>query len=340
MKKILAALILFVMINVGMCSAESIHAVGRGITQRAAVHDAMRNAIEQKFGATVHSKTRVQNHMLIADETALDSSGFISGWKIVYSGVEKGIFVVTVVVELDDEKLSARLRQIDKKALVDFNSANPRVAVLAFDSFGLRYTEIENEIINAMQNQGFTRIVDLAQVNRAVLQRIRAAEGNFALCKTLANDFHADCLVIAEIKRLDDVFTVSSRFIELNTGEILFAGTSTGGGAFITNADALKLAARRAGNEISAAALKSAANIEHHLTLLITPQTFQRLGGTLTAVRQQIMIISGVNDVFARKMTSSLELDVNFDGTAADFAQALESQKITILELQTGYIKI
>ena len=339
MKKFLTALAAMILITGATCSAENVHAVGRGNSERMAIHDAMRAAIEQKFGAVVNSKTRVKNHMVIADDNSVDSAGLISSWKIISSRVENGIFVVEVDVELDDKKISAR--SVDKKALVDFNADNPRVAVIAVDSSGRRYVEIENEIISALNRQGFTRTVDIAQVNRAVQNRITAAANDAELCKTLMNDFHADCLVVAEVKILsDNDANISSRMIELNTGEIIFAGTSSGGGDFISGSDALKLAGRRAGNELSLAALKSAAKVEHHLTLLITKNTFNRLGGTLTAARERIKNISGVNDAFARKMTSSLELDIDFDGTAADFAQMLEVFGIKILELGAGYVKI
>ena len=339
MKRFLTAAMIFMMS--ATCSAETIHSVGRGNTERMAIHDAMRLAIEQKFGATVHSKTRVKNSMLIADDNSVDSAGLISNWKILSSRVENGIFIVEINAELDDEKISARLSELDKKALVDFNADNPRVAVVAFGSSGRRYLEIENEIISALKRQGFTRTVDLAQVNRAVCQRIYSAAGDAELCKTLANDFHADCLVIAEVKNFSgNDISVSSRLIKLNTGEIIFAGTSTGSGAFIDSNDALKLAGRRAGNEISLAALKSAAQVERHITLLITRPTFERLGGTLTTVSGRIKNISGVNDAFARKLNASLELDVDFDGTASDFAQVLEAFTIKILEVGAGYVKI
>ena len=337
MKKFCAALSLFALMNCATCSAENVHAVGRGNTERMAIHDAMRTAIERKFGAVVNSKTRVSNYMLVADENSVDSTGLISSWKIISSRVENGIFVVEISAELDDKKIPARL--IDKKALVDFRADNPRVAVVAADSNGRRYVEIENEIIAALKRQGFTRVVDLAQVSRAVQLRIFSADEE--LYKTLANDFHADCLVTAEVKILsENEASISSRMIELNTGEIIFAGTSTGGGGFLNGGDALKLAGRRAGNELSLAALKSVAQVERHLTLLITKDTFERLGGTLTAVRELIKNISGVNDAFARKLTTSLELDVDFDGTAADFAQILEVFAIKILEVSAGYVKI
>ena len=339
MKKFFVLLSLLVLINFGTCSAENVHAVGRGNTERMAIHNAMRAAIEQKFGAVVNSKTRVKNSMLISDDNSVDSAGFILSWKIISSRVENGIFIVEISAELDDKKISSRA--INKKALVDFNADNPRVAVVASDSNGRRYPEIENEIISALKRQGFTRTIDLAQVSRAVQVRMISASDDDELYQTLANDFHADCLVVAEVKILsENEASVSSRMIELNTGEIIFAGTATGGGGFLSGSDALKLAGRRAGNEISSAALKFAANVERHLTLLITKNTFERFGGTLTAVCEIIKNISGVNDAFMRKMNTSLELDIDFDGTAADFAQVLEAFAIKILEVGAGYVKI
>jgi len=331
MKKfLLIALIMFMTCSTGF--AENIYAVGRGNSERMAIRDAMRTAIEKKFGAVINSRTKTKNFALISDENAVDSAGFVSSWEIISSRVENGIFVVEIRAELDDKKISA----VNKKAVVDFHADNPRIAVIATDLSGKRYLEIENEIISALKRQGFTRIVDLAQKNRAVQQRIISADDE-ELCKTLATDFHADFLVLTNVS---ENFSVSSRLIALNTGEIVYAGNFSGEKDFFSRSDALKLAGRRAGNEISIAALKSAANLEKHLTLLITKDTFNLLGGTLTAVSQQIKNFSGVNDVFARKMSTSLEFDIDFDGTAADFARLLESFSIKILEVSAGYVKI
>ena len=312
MKNFFTAMIFFTLINFGMCSAENVRAVGHGNTERMAIHDALRSAIEQKFGARVRSKTLVKNFVLVSDENSVDSAGFVSGWKILNRSVENGIFFVEILAELDDKKISAHA---DKKSLVDFNAGSPRVAVVAKDSNGRRFTQIENEIISALKRQGFTRTVDLAK--------------------------DADYLVVADVKFFSDSeVNVASRMIQCNTGEIIFAGTSSGGGIFFSLDDALVLAGRRAGYDLSLAAIKFAAQVENHLTLLITKKTFERLGGTLSIVCERIKNISGVNDIFARKLDADLELDVDFDGTAADFAQMLESSAVKILEARAGYVKI
>ena len=312
MKKFFAALSLFALMNFSTCAAASVQAVGRGVNERMAIHDALRTAIEQNFGAVVHSKTLADNYALVLDKNSVDSAGIVSSWEILSRRVENGIFVVTIRAELD-EKISSRLTERDKKALVDFNAENPRVAVVAVDSNGRRCPEVENEIISALKWQGFTRTVD-------------------------AN--HADFLVAAEVKNFSGEVTIASRLIAHNTGEIIFAGTSSGGRDFLSEGDLLKFTGRRIANELSNAALKSAAQIERHVTLIITPQTFEQLGGTLTAVRSRVKNISGVNDAFVRRLNAGLELDVDFDGTAADFAQLLETCAIKILELGAGYIKI
>ena len=338
MKKFLTAIIFFTLMNFSLAAAENIRAVGHGNTERMAIHNALRTAIEQKFGAYVRSKTLVKNFVLAADENSVTSAGFVSGWKILSSRVENGIFVVEILAELDDKKISARA---DKKSLVNFNADNPRVAVVAKDSNGRRFTQIENEIISALKRQGFTRTVDLAQVSRAVQLRMISASDDDELYKTLANDFHADYLVVADVKFFsENEVGVSSKMIQLNTGEIIFAGTSSGGGEFFGENDALILAGRRAAYDLSSAAIKFAAQVENHLTLLITKDTFEKLGGTLSVVLERIKNISGVNEVFARKLDAGLELDVDFDGTAADFAQILEACAIKILEARAGYVRI
>ena len=86
--------------------------------------------------------------------------------------------------------------------------------------------------------------------------------------------------------------------------------------------------------------MNSAARIEQHIILLITEPTFRKIGGTLSAVNECANNIDGVNDAFVRHMSDSLELDVDYDGTAADFAAELERAGFKILELTSDFIKI
>lgn len=344
LKKFFTGLILVAAIIGG--NAEAVQVEGRGSTEHSAIHNAMRAAIEQELGAHVDSKTLVQNHQVISDEIALSSDGFISGYKIISKRVENGIHVVTIDATVNSEEINTRLMsKLQKKILVNTNADSPRVAVIAYDNFGNEYPEIENEILAALERQGFTRTFDLDRLDAAVKQRI-ANENSPALVKMLANDFHIDYLVLSRLnvnKNNARAANLSSRLISVNTGEIIYSGNSNSNvGMFTANAEnvAIKQVATRAGYEISQAALNSAAQIEKHITLLITPNTLEKMGGTVTAASNRVKNFSGVNDVYVRQMNSGLELDLDFDGTASDLVIELERAGFKILEMKSDFVKI
>lgn len=326
------------------CFAKNVQVTGQGSTENMALHNAMRTAIEQELGAFVDSKTLVKNQQIISDEISANSEGFISGYKIISNVVKNGIFFVTIQAEVNSYAVQKNLMtKLQKKSLVNSNANNPRIAALAYDSFGREFLEVENEILSAFQLQGFSRIVDLNQVNLAVKRRIISANNNPVLIKTLANDFHIDYLVLTEVKISNSNVSLASRLIAVNTGEIIYTGNFAGNaGMFTANAqnESIKMAAKHAGREISNAALNSAAQVEQHIILLITQPTFQKIGRTLSNATNYIKNFDGVNNVFVRHMNESIELDINFDGTATDFSQELERKGFKILEMTSNYIKI
>ena len=344
MKKFLAIFIFTLMIF-STCFAKSVQVTGHGSTKSGAIHNAMRTAIEQELGAFIDSKTLVKNQQVISDEIKANSDGFISGYEIISEGVENGIYFVTIRAEVNSSAVKTHLMsRLQKKSSIDINADSPRISVLAYDSAGNEYAEVENEILSALQRQGFTRTVDLNQIKRSVKSRIVSAENDPELRKTLANNFHIDYLVLCEVKISGKYgANLSSRLISVNSGKIIYAGNAAGSaGMFTANAqgESIKMAARRAGYEISQAALNTAAGIEQHIILLITEPTFRKIGGTLSAVNECAKNIDGVNDAFVRHMGDSLELDVDYDGTAADFAVELERAGFKILELTSDFIKI
>ena len=346
MKKFFLMLSLILFLTCDICSA-SVQVLGKGTTERSAIHDAMRTAIEQELGTQISNKTLVQNAQVINDEINLNSNGYVSSYKIISKKIVNGIFEILLDIEVNANEIKTHLMsKLQKETLINDNADSPRVAVLAYDTLGKEYPEVENEIISALKRQGFTRTVDPSQINVAVKKRIATADNDPTLRKSLANDLHIDYLVISNIKFTSArSVSLSSRLIAVNTGEIIYAGTAggqlgmfTGGG----NSLALKNAAQRAGFEISNSALKNAATVERHITLLITAPTFQMLGGTLTSASERFKtIIDGLNDLYVRRMShGSLEVDVDFDGTAADFALELEREGFKVLEISSDYIKI
>ena len=82
MKKFFLMLSLILFLTCDICSA-SVQVLGRGTTERSAIHDAMRTAIEQELGTQISNKTLVQNAQVINDEINLNSNGYVSSYKII-----------------------------------------------------------------------------------------------------------------------------------------------------------------------------------------------------------------------------------------------------------------
>ena len=344
MKKIFCLLLFVILIAGENCFAGKVTSSGRGITRDAALHNAMRAAIETELGAFVDSRTLMKNRIIINDEVSVNSSGYISGYEIISEHSEGDLYFVKIIAEVNSDAVRTGLMsRLQKKNLVDTNFDSPRIAVLVYDSFGREYPNAENEIISALSRQGFTGAVDLKQVNRSTRQRMIAAANEPELLRSLANDFHVDYFVLSEVKISGRRVNLASRMLNANTGKILYAGNSSGGtGMFAPNSlsVATNLAAKKAGYEISRAALNAAAQIEHRISILITPETFSKFGGAVGNVQDRLQKISGMKNVFVRRAGTSAEVDADFDGTAADLAAELEREGFKILDVRTGFIKI
>ena len=205
--------------------------------------------------------------------------------------------------------------------------------------------EIENEIIKAMKNQGFNHIVDLKQVNSSVKMRLKNAENDLALIRSIQNQFHFDNLIVAQIVNDNSASTLSVKMISMNTGEIIFADS------FISNQNrmftknnpsrTIKNLSRQAAFAVSNAALNQAALIEQHITILVTKNTLDKFGQNIQNLNKRIKTIRNVNDIFTRNVNNGVaELDINFDGTTYELMTELKRIGFNIIEMNSNYIKI
>jgi len=86
----------------------TINASGSGKTQDAALQDALRNAIEQAFGAFISSKTEILNDQLLVDEIKSISNGNIQKYTILNeSKFEDGTFANIVEATVSVTKLAS-----------------------------------------------------------------------------------------------------------------------------------------------------------------------------------------------------------------------------------------
>ena len=366
----LALLILWM----GMATAFAgiVTVTGQGSTERNALHDAMRQAIEQEVGVLIDNRTYIENYQVINDRIYAQSSGYIENYEVLRSSQSNGIWQMEIRALVRSEALRTELMsQLQKKALIGANMQDPRIGVLATDANGTEYTYLENTIISGLQNQGFSRLIDLNQIDASVRMRLASAEaeGDAELRNMLLHQFHVDYMVTANVSTSSELDTVGAiiqqipetevlggilrtvsggygkvaaniavRMLNVNTGEILYAGSFAGKGS---GANARDVAVAKASKDIvralSQAALQKAANPEQHVTIIITDGVL----GSMSEAYQRISAIPGVNHVFTRSASyGTIQVDVDYNGTAYDLASELERMGVGIKEMNSEYIKI
>lgn len=358
-KKALIAGAFFMVLNASV-SAASVTVTGQGGSERSALHQAMRQAIEQQVGVMMDSRSYVQNYRLIQDRIYSQADGYIRSYEVLASDKENGIYTVTIRADVQDQKIQAALgTYAQKKAVVGANMQDPRIGIVAADSEGARYAELENLVMNGLSEQGFTRLVDVDQLDAAESRRLRSAvfSGDTALQKSLASWFPVDYLVTVHVKKAvgsmadyvdipgfenlkrADV-TLSVRMLNVNTGEVLYAGVFTGRSQRRgPNAlqEAISQAAEEIPDAVGKAALGKAANPEQHLQLIVTGNQL----GSIHEATAYLQELTGVSNVYVRDASfGNMTIDLDFLGTAHDFAILLENQHIKVLEMGSEYVKI
>lgn len=301
--------------------AEEIITIGEGSTLESAIHNAMREAIEQEVGILVGSRTLTRNQEVTKDEVILNSKGYIAGYEVLSQSQQAGIFSVKVRVNVRSEELKTGLMTaLEKDALVEANLNDPRIAVIASDVSGKRYPEVEDEIIAALRQQGFSRIfTDSTNTDYVITLKIKTAK--------LKSVYSAN---------------IAARLVN-NLGEVIYSNSFDGRSRMFTNnseAGALDSATKRAAAGIATAAINLAANLEQHVTISATALTIDKYGG-LEGLKGRIQNINGVSNVFIRSLSGgAAEFDIDYDGTAAELATQLKHAGFKILELASQYVKI
>ena len=360
MWKKLAVLTSFLILPSLTASAAVVTVIGQGSSERSALRQALRQAVEQQVGVMVDSRSYVQNYRLINDRIYTQADGYIKNYEVLSSSKENGICTVKVRADVAEQKVSAVLGSYaQKKAVVGANLQDPRVGVVAMDQQGVRYATLENAVMDGLSAQGYTRIVDIDQLDRVKQKQLQAAgfAGDKSLIKTLTSQFPIDYLVTVNVDKavgsMADYVSmpgfenlkkanvmVSVRMLNVNNGEVVYAGVFTGKSERRSpNAvnEAIAEAARGIPEAVGTAALNKAANPEQHLQLIVTENKL----GNISEATETLRELAGVRNVFVRSTSfGNMTVDIDFNGTAHDFATVLEGNGWKILALGAEYIKI
>ena len=132
--------------------------------------------------------------------------------------------------------------------------------------------------------------------------------------------------------------SVSVRMMNVNNGEIVYAGSGSGqGSGRMAESTAIQQATSNLMNELAHAAINKAANPEQHVTIIITDNAL----GSMSQAYQRISSLPGVSHVFTRSTSyGNIQVDVDYVGTSYDLAMEMERSGISIKEMTSEYIKI
>lgn len=134
--------------------AAAIRVTGRGATSVLARRDAFRQAVEQRVGVLISSRTLTAEHRVIFDRITTSSKGWIDGYTVIADGRDTSGYWATLDVELDDSVLTSAFAKESKNCgLVRVNLSDPRICVRVHGAPWATTT-----LINALHNAGFSRV--------------------------------------------------------------------------------------------------------------------------------------------------------------------------------------
>lgn len=296
--------------------AKTVTVTGMGGSEKTALKDAMRLAVESALGAYIESSTVTENYAVIKDRINSHSEGYITKYDIVEKSKENGIYRVTIKADVRDDVSNLILSDKEKRAKVRFGLSDPRIAVEVANS-GSAYAEVvENAFIDGLKNIGFSRIVK-GRNNADFLVTVNINEN-----KTGAVGAN---------------FVINAKILSNKTKEVLFAGSESVMGAGTAGRNrAIKRATEKILGKIDVKTLELATNPENHITVIISNPT-----SNVTATQNFLRELPGVTSVYLRRANNlSAEFDINYIGDATDFAELLEGKGVKIKAVERDIVKI
>ena len=338
-------------------SSQMVCAQGQGTSEDAALHDAMRQAVEKQVGILLDAQTQVENAVVISDTIYSCSEGYITDYTILNKSFQNGVYIVEIKAVVSSSLNADLMSRLQKRKTVECGLQDPRIGVLITAAYDQENDSAENVIINGLQNAGFSRILDLKQIDAAGKNHITAAifQNDFAAIQALKTQFPVDYMVAGKLENVSsgDVSspgfngfvngraTMAVRMYNMNTGEIVYADTLSSVALHTSRDAAIQAAVNKAASAIvphlTQSAMKTAANPLQHVQLFVTNDRL----GNITQAQQRLSGLPGVSNVFLRDSSfGTMVFDLNYYGSSAAFAAMLETNGISVGEMSASYIKI
>lgn len=309
---------------------------GQAAAREQAIAQANRLAVEQALGVYVVSETLVENFEVVKDTILTQSSGYVSGYKILSEGSKNGIYSVKVQATVSVEPLVEQLAKLG--LLRDWTVA----VVLVSNGEARASNEAAKSKLNQfMLEKGF-KVADenaLVQLNQpGVMEQIM--KGNYLAALPVLRDQGVDVLVVgstltrptedgpmetyAGIKTVMTQGRIDARVLRVDTGEMLasksFQAVAGGSAQDLAEAKAMDKAATDAGQFFSLEIAKLPAATSQKLQLVINGLNFNRE----QAFRSALQKLPGVRKVTKKSFANNrTQYEIDFAGKADGLAEAL-----------------
>lgn len=315
MKKLLILILMLLCIPFP-AYAQVVTVTGMGGSEKTALKDAMRLAVESALGVYITSQTVSENYTVIRDRINSYGEGYITRYEIIDKVVENGLYRITVKADVRDDVKNLILSDKEKRAKIKASLSDPRIAVKAADKSGKYSKDVESAFISGLNKIGFSRIVNNSN-NADFFVAVIVSEN-----KTGA--FGAD-------------FTVNAKITRVKDGEVVFVGSESAmGSGMAGRKSAVKRAVDKILKKMDVRALELATNPENHILLIIS-----NVEGNITLTKNYLSELPGVNNVYLRKSVGNLsEYDLDYLGNTADFVELLESKGFKIKKIEGNVVKI
>lgn len=189
MKEILSVILALLVLGTSVAFAD-IEATGEGPTRDTAVRAAMRNAVEQEYGAFIKSSTLVVDFTTADDKIFSHSRGYVTSYKILKEDTTTDGFSVKISAVVDRNALKDDL---DALTILRKSVGNPRILV-AFSKQGEGakliqnkdfVDEIYNGIVESLTDSQF-RVVDKSSSDQFAQQVAETHDINVDVNKAAA----------------------------------------------------------------------------------------------------------------------------------------------------------
>lgn len=246
MRKILF-FILAVILSIAWAAEKKIVVAGIGLTQREALIEAQRNAVEQGVGVLVDSQSLSENLMLVEDRIYAKARGYVKNFKVISEKrMNDGNWEVTIECEVSQEQIKNSLEAL---GILRDKIGNPRIMVIN----DTKNTDGILQNNNAVISEAYEGIVEyLTEKEFPVVDKKNTS---------LGLDKEAEYILVYNIKptgrEYTDIFKkawvmISAKIINTSSGQVIASEDKKVMGADKDSMDfAYRKAARKAGRLIA-----------------------------------------------------------------------------------------